>query len=456
MKFKDILDRVAEPVSGYRKAIFKTIITGLLINKSARTIAGIFRGFACLFMGTATTRKRFYLFLGSAKVNWNRIWEIAIDLIGDRILTHGRLLLLLDDTTYGKSGKHINGCAVHFDHAAKLNVAKWIFGHCRVLVGVLLFTHGRWACLPLAQKLFKPTPKPKDSAKKAGKGKRKTKKAKRNKNRKSKPKKQQETKLTIAITLVNAIRKLVPAPVLVICDSWFGNKTMVKGLEADRQLGVVHILSRLRVTCALFAKPGPRPKHKHGAPKKYGKRLPPLPELVGQLEKKTGNFFIYGKLRECSYSEFTCMARFVQREIGVVIIHRRNGTFFPLFSTDLTLTAQQMIEYYAARWKIESGFKELKHDVGALDNQARKEHSVENHFNLCCLAMTLAWIHATNQKKAPPRQHPKPSSPSYSFGDVREQIRKEFQQPLTFSGFCPKVVKTAAKRILEHLFSSAA
>jgi hypothetical protein len=31
-----------------------------------------------------------------------------------------------------------------------------------------------------------------------------------------------------------------------------------------------------------------------------------------------------------------------------------------LFSTDLALTVIQMIEFYGARWKIESGFKELK------------------------------------------------------------------------------------------------
>ncbi|WP_419590657.1 transposase, partial [Thiolapillus sp.] len=37
----------------------------------------------------------------------------------------------------------------------------------------------------------------------------------------------------------------------------------------------------------------------------------------------------------------------------------------PFFSTGLTLSAQQVIEYYGARWKIESGFKEIKQEIGS-------------------------------------------------------------------------------------------
>jgi IS4 transposase len=46
---------------------------------------------------------------------------------------------------------------------------------------------------------------------------------------------------------------------------------------------------------------------------------------------------------------------------------------FPILSTNTDLTAPEMIEKDSARWKIESGFKELKHEIGALKNQARKK-----------------------------------------------------------------------------------
>ena len=51
----------------------------------------------------------------------------------------------------GKSGKKIEGAATHFDHAAKLNSSKYLWGHCRVATGVLSMVKGRWAFLPLLQ-----------------------------------------------------------------------------------------------------------------------------------------------------------------------------------------------------------------------------------------------------------------------------------------------------------------
>ena len=43
-------------------------------------------------------------------------------MMGDDILTEGKLVLAADDSTYGKSGKKIEGRATHFDHAAKLKL----------------------------------------------------------------------------------------------------------------------------------------------------------------------------------------------------------------------------------------------------------------------------------------------------------------------------------------------
>jgi hypothetical protein len=71
------------------------------------------------------------------------MWKLLVKLLGDNAVTEGRVLVALDDSTYGKTGQHIAGCDSHFDHAAKQNWSKWIFGHCRVVAGVLTFGHGR-------------------------------------------------------------------------------------------------------------------------------------------------------------------------------------------------------------------------------------------------------------------------------------------------------------------------
>ena len=131
---------------------------------------------------------------------------------------------------------------------------------------------------------------------------------------------------------------------------------------------------------------------------------------------------MYSKNREVQYSETIVMSKALQREIKIIFVYRQNGFVFPIFTTDLELNAEKAIEYYAARWKIEAGFKELKHELGALDNQSRKKDAVENHFNLACTAMTLVWTYAMKQDSAPDRRIQ--SARHYSFSDIRAQIEK--------------------------------
>ena len=174
---------------------------------------------------------------------------------------------------------------------------------------------------------------------------------------------------------------------MINTDSWFAVKSLLKQLEAQKSLPKSNILSRLRKNVNLYDIPKAQSKKSSGRPRKYGKKLPKLTALTTRHKRYGGTFFIYGKKRKCVYSVFTCVSRCLQRRIKVVLVHNeKRGTFFPIFTTDLTMTPQQMIERYSARWKIECAIKELKHELGALDNQARKKYAVENHFNMCALA----------------------------------------------------------------------
>jgi len=455
MKFQQILDDVAEAVPAYRRLVFKTILTGLLVGKAASTIAGIFREFACLLAGTVITRKRFYTFLNSGMIRWMLIWMRVAELLRPYVLVAGRLLIALDDTTYGKSGRRISGCDTHFDHSGKHNVSRWIFGHCRVVAGLLCWCQGRWACLPVAQRNFvrvkQSGPKKKIHAGLQRKTVRRRKRERREQ--------WQKTKGGIAVALINGIRMLFSAPVLVVCDSWFGNYNLLKELQRDPDMPDVHILTRLRVSCVLHERPEQQgKKRRKGRPRKYGRRLPPIEELAATMRPKaaTHTMHIYGRTRECTYSELICVSKALKCVVRVVFIHRSNGRFFPLVTTDLQLTAKQMVEYYAARWKIESGFKELKHEIGALDSQCRNENAVENHFNLCCLAMTLAWVYALKRDKAPSRRHPTPRSTAFAFADLRRAIADELRGDPIISMGCADSVKRAVKLIRDKLFGTAA
>ena len=455
MKFTTVLNQIATvAVPSYRKIIFQTIITGLLVGNKRSTVSGIFQQFSCLLLGTSITQKRFYTLLNSPFIRWTEIRRKLVDLVEPFVCRGKRLLIALDDTSYGKAGKKIHGCTTHFDHANKINVSPWIFGHCRVVAGLLIFGHGRWACLPFAQKNFVPSEN-KGPKKKIHDGLLPKTKLSRKLKRHDQ---WQKTKSGIAAELVSAIRRLFQLPTLVICDSWFGTYPLLKELRRNIDAPDTHILSRLRISSVLYDLPEFPKESTRGRNRKYGVRLPPVKELAAETrsEARTDKIFIYGKSRDCSYSERLCVSKALRCKVKIVFIHFRNNRCLTLVSTDLTLTAKQMIEYYSARWKIESAFKELKREIGAIDSQCRNQNAVENHFDLCCLAMTMAWIYAFDQRRAPKRHYPARRSHAFSFADVRRAITQELGHDTISLTGCSELLKPAVNLIRQHIFRHAA
>jgi len=55
--------------------------------------------------------------------------------------------------------------------------------------------------------------------------------------------------------------------------------------------------------------------------------------------------------------------------------------------TQGVLSIEQIIEYYGARWKIESGFKEIKQEIGSSKSQTRNANAVLNRLNFCMMAL---------------------------------------------------------------------
>ena len=58
---------------------------------------------------------------------------------------------------------------------------------------------------------------------------------------------------------------------------------------------------------------------------------------------------MYSKNRDILYSETIVMSKALRRKIKVNIAYKRNGFVFPIFTSDLELSAEKAIEYYAAR-----------------------------------------------------------------------------------------------------------
>jgi hypothetical protein len=71
------------------------------------------------------------------------------------------------------------------------------------------------------------------------------------------------------------------------------------------------------------------------------------------------------------------------------------------FSTDLTLGAEQILEYYRARFQIEFIFREAKQFTGLCDVQTRDAKRLDFHFNASLSALNLARYEAYSEHSHP-------------------------------------------------------
>jgi hypothetical protein len=376
--------------------------------------------------------------MASAKIPWDSLWQRLWTLIPQPV-TNGRLIVALDDYINPKTGKKIFGCSKVFDHAAKQNQSEYPWAQNIVAVGLLKVIKGRWACLPLASAFHhfekdiaanKPTYRGIAIAFK--------------------------TKYRHAVDMLkNIVVEFAPALLLVVSDSWFGNNGLWAPMR--KEIGKqCHMLSRLRANNMLYAMPEKPSKKQVGRAKKYGEKLGCTAILAAINCKHAVEYTInlYGKMRSVLAYDQIVMLKTIKCPVRVVWVYRRTQ-WVALFTTDLTLSVAEIVEIYAARWKIEAGFKELKRDLGSAETQTRNPVSVTNHLNFCMMAASLTWIYADQLEKAPTRRHAVNGRGHFAFSDIRRLISKAATDD-KFSGLCPAPRKSMVNSIVTMLLKMAA
>lgn len=392
-----------------RSRWFVYALLAFIVPFTSSISSNILRCMNTLF-GMSVNRRRFYTFMQSNKLPWAKLWPRLWCMIPSP-LTDDRLLVALDDFINPKTGRRIFGCSHIFDHAAKANQSKYPWAQNVVLVGLLKRIKGRWACLPLAHRFYLPKKaiaSKSDTMNVSGKA------------------TLFQTKLQQAAEmLVQLAHHFVGVPVTVVCDSWFGNDGLFKPVR--KHLGAsFHVLSRLRSNTVLYSMaPTKRTKAKRGRPCKYGNRLGTCTERAARIksEASTHRVFLYGHYRDVLASTKVVMLKTLKCPVRVVWVFRKTQ-WIALFSTDLDFTSEQIIEYYGARWKIESGFKEIKQDIGSSKSQTRNAHAVINHINFSMMAATITWIYGERLLSIPERRHKVRGRNSFAFSDLRHIIAK--------------------------------
>jgi hypothetical protein len=99
----------------------------------------------------------------------------------------------------------------------------------------------------------------------------------------------------------------------------------------------------------------------------------------------------------------------LKRIVKVVLATKQDGDRqgqASLFSTDTTLDAMQIYQYYAARFQIEFVFRDAKNFTGLTDAQTRDEQRLNYHFNASLTALNVAKLQDNELQQKQHTYHP--------------------------------------------------
>jgi putative transposase len=191
---------------------------------------------------------------------------------------------------------------------------------------------------------------------------------------------------TLVQELLQLIAGLVPLTYLLL-DGHFGNGP---SLQMAKQCGL-HLISKLRFDAALYlAYDGPY--QGRGPRRKYGAKLDyeHLPEEFLQHSSVEGAVETRLYQAELLHKEFA-------QPLNVVIIEKINRStqkraHVLLFSSDLTLAYDKLIEYYSLRFQIEFTFRDAKQYWGLDDFMTVTAVGVSNAANLSLFMVNLSSV----------------------------------------------------------------
>ena len=162
--------------------------------------------------------------------------------------------------------------------------------------------------------------------------------------------------------LVRELKTYLPdnTPLRLVADAYFSKVPFIKLLLAES----VHLISRLRrdakgwdpFVAPVIPKKGP------GRPRKKGKEWK-LADLLIFFRPEPISVFLYGQTKSLNVVVRDLYLRDLTRLVRVVVIQTATKPIL-LLSTDLTLSAKQIIEMYGSRFSIEISIRDLKLHFG--------------------------------------------------------------------------------------------
>jgi len=353
--------------------------------------------------GSYRTIQRFFNSpIAWAKVNWLLIQHHLLDR-EDVILIGG------DESVATKSGKKTYGLDRFFSSLYGKPVPGLSF------FSLSLISVKKRSSYPVMMEQVVKEEEKKPDKKKSGKKVKKQAK-KRGRPKGSKNKNRRDVELTPYLVQIQTMLKSLLlllgidlAPVYCVLDGAFGNNN---ALQMVRQCSL-HLISKLRYDAALYF-PYEGKQKKRGANKKYGAKLDynHIPDKY--LKETTLLDGIQTKIYQ-----MTMWHKLIPDKLNIVIIIKTNlktqkVARVVLFSSDLELAFDKLIDYYRLRFQIEFNFRDAKQFWGLEDFMNVNQIPVYNAANLAMFMVNVSLVLIKQFR---------PTYPSFSVNDLKAHFR---------------------------------
>lgn len=301
-------------------------------------------------------------FLGRYRWEPVKVAQGLLDLLLSRLPKPAlgeRLTVALDDRPVAKSRGKMPGLGWHHCHNKGQCAGPFVHGHVWMQIALV----ARWGqeafSLPLRALLYR---RKKDC-------------------RRGVP---YQEKWRLALELLNSLRW--PHPVRIVADGNFYVREFARALlEAGHDLIV-----RLPKVAAVYRLPA-SPAKRRGRPRTYGDKT----TLEGTFRKARFRLLsetLWGWHGALRTAEAILVPRVAGRPCKIVCVRlgRREPRY--LLSTDLSLSAEQIVRLYAGRFSLEITFRELTQRCGFGDYQVRTARGIEAHVQLSQVAASLLYL----------------------------------------------------------------
>ena len=211
-------------------------------------------------------------------------------------------------------------------------------------------------------------------------------KGSKNKNRRDVELPKHLQQMQVWLKSTRRLLEIVGIPIIYfLFDGAFGNNN---SLQMVQQCGL-HLISKLRRDSALYF-PYTGKQKKRGAKRKYGSKLDynQIPDAY-LISTET-----VGKIRTHIY-QMQMWHKLFPDKLNIVIVRKINletgkWAHVVLFSSDLTLAADKLVDYYRLRFQIEFNFRDAKQFWGLEDFMNIEQRPVHNFANLSMFMVTVS------------------------------------------------------------------